>query len=185
VQLTAKVREHALPHDLSTLVLADDRWFEYLMGASADAALITGIDFVPQGPERVRRLAASTQTGIVAFSAQMESEDFDVVSSTPISAIGRAYARLRARHDRVQLLAPDLPQRPGGTLPIRAPALSSPPHASTATTPRSGWCISSPRAATTPSSPGSSGSAARTAPRRSSASPATRPSPCRWSPSGP
>src|SRR5699024_3419668 len=45
VQLTAKVREHALPHDLSTLVLADDRWFEYLMGASADAALITSIDF--------------------------------------------------------------------------------------------------------------------------------------------
>ena len=116
VQLTAKVREHALPHDLSTLVLADDRWFEYLMGASADAALITSIDFAPQGPERVRRLAAATHTGIVAFSAQMEPEDFDVVSSTPISAIGRAYARLRARHDRVQLLAPDLSQRPGGTL---------------------------------------------------------------------
>src|SRR5699024_9452412 len=83
--------------DLSTLVLADDRWFEYLMGASADAALITSIDFAPQGPERVRRLAAATHTGIVAFSAQMEPEDFDVVSSTPISAIGRAYARLRAR----------------------------------------------------------------------------------------
>src|SRR5699024_5716193 len=98
------------------LALADDGWSEYLMGASADAALITSIDFAPQGPERVRRLAAATHTGIVAFSAQMEPEDFDVVSSTPISAIGRAYARLRARHDRVQLPAPDLSQRPGGTL---------------------------------------------------------------------
>ena len=116
VQLTAKVRDDALPHDLSTLVLADDRWFDYLMGASADAALITSIDFVDQGPEQVRRLAASTQTGIVAFSAMMEPENFDVVSSTPISAIGRAYARLRARHERVQLLAPDLSQRVGGTL---------------------------------------------------------------------
>lgn len=116
VQLTAKVRDDALLHDLSTLVLADERWFEYLLGASADAALITSIDFVEQGPQLVRRLAASTQTGIVAFSAEMEPEDFDVVSSTPTSAIRRAYARLRARHDRVQLLAPDLTRRDGGTL---------------------------------------------------------------------
>ncbi|ATG52943.1 LacI family transcriptional regulator [Brachybacterium vulturis] len=116
VQLTAKVRDVALRHDLSTLVLADERWFEYLVGASADAAFITSIDFVEQGPQRVRRLAASTQTGIVAFSAEMEPEDFDVVASTPISAIGRAYAQLRARHDRVHLLAPDLSRRVGGTL---------------------------------------------------------------------
>ncbi|MDN5821468.1 MAG: LacI family transcriptional regulator [Brachybacterium sp.] len=116
VQLTTRVRDDALRHDLSTLVLADERWFEYLLSASADAALITSIDFIEQGPQRVRRLAASTQTGIVAFSAEMEPEDFDVVSSTPTSAIGRAYARLRARHDRVQLLAPDLSRRVGGTV---------------------------------------------------------------------
>ena len=116
VQLTAKVREDALPHDLSTLILADERWFEYLRGASADAALITSIDFIDGGPELVRRLAASTQTGIVAFSAQMDPESFDVVSSTPTAAIGRAYARLRAHHERVQLLAPDLSRRAGGTL---------------------------------------------------------------------
>src|SRR5699024_6413424 len=116
VQLTAKVRAHALPHDLSTLLPADDRWPQYLPGAAAVAAHITRHDFATQGPVPGRRLAAATNTGIVAFSAQMEPEDFDVVSSTPISAIGRAYARLRARHDRVQLLAPGLSPRPGGTL---------------------------------------------------------------------
>src|SRR5699024_2059771 len=124
-----------------TLVLADDRWFEYLMGASADAALITSIDFAPQGPERVRRLAAATHTGIVAFSAQMEPEDFDVVSSTPISAIGRAYARLRARHDRVQLLAPDLSRHPGASAHPRPPrrrarARRRPPRSAGAPRPR-------------------------------------------------
>ncbi|WP_394216253.1 LacI family DNA-binding transcriptional regulator [Brachybacterium vulturis] len=116
VQLTTRVRDDALRHDLSTLVLADERWFEYLLGASADAALITSIDFVDDGPDRVRRLAASTQTGIVAFSTEMQPEDFDVVASTPTSAIARAYSRLRARHDRVHLLAPDLSRRVGGTL---------------------------------------------------------------------
>ena len=116
VQLTAQVRDDALAHDLSTLVLADERWYEYLLGASADAALVTSVDFVADGPDRVRRLASSTHTGIIAFSAQMEPEGFDVVSSTPVRAIGRAYHRLRARHDRVQLLAPDLGRRVGGTL---------------------------------------------------------------------
>ncbi|AXK44217.1 LacI family DNA-binding transcriptional regulator [Brachybacterium saurashtrense] len=116
VQLATQVREDALAHDLSTLILADERWYEYLMGASADAALVTSIDFVDDGPERVRRLAASTQTGLIAFSARMEPERFDVVRSTPVPAIGRAYERLRARHRRVRLLAPELGRRPGGTL---------------------------------------------------------------------
>lgn len=116
MQLTAQVRQGALPHDLSTLVLADERWFDYLLGASADAALLTNIDFIENGPGLVQRLAASTNTGIVAFSTLMEPEDFDVVASSPNRAIGHAYARLRARHDRVQLLAPDLGDRPGGTL---------------------------------------------------------------------
>lgn len=116
VQLTSRVRDDALPHDLSTLVLADERWFEFLMGASADAALITSIDFDDQGPQQVRRLASATQTAIIAFSARMEPENFDVVSSSPLTAIARAYALLRSRHDRVQLLAPDLSRRVGGTL---------------------------------------------------------------------
>lgn len=116
VQLTAQVRDDALAHDLSTLVLADERWYEYLLGASADAALLTSIDFVDDGPGLVRRLAASTHSGLVAFSATMEPEDFDVVSSTPDLAIHRAYELLRARHRRVQMLAPDLERRAGGTL---------------------------------------------------------------------
>jgi DNA-binding LacI/PurR family transcriptional regulator len=113
VQLATRVRGHALPHDLSTLVLADERWYEYLLGASADAALVTSIDFVPDGPAQMRRLADATQTGLVAFSAQMEPEGFDVVASSPLPAIGRAYAHLRSRHERVHLLAPEL-DRPGG-----------------------------------------------------------------------
>ncbi|HEX7352287.1 LacI family DNA-binding transcriptional regulator [Brachybacterium sp.] len=115
VQLTTQVREDALVHDLSTLVLADERWFQYLMGASADAALLTSIDFVEDGPDLTRRLAASTHSGLVAFSAQMEPESFDVVSSTPTRAIAHAYRRLRARHEQVRLLAPDFSHRPGGT----------------------------------------------------------------------
>jgi len=116
VQLTSQVCEDALVHDLSTLVLADDRWYEYLLGASADAALVTSIDFVPDGPEKMRRLAAATQSGLVAFTTMMEPESFDVVSSSPLPAIGRAYRLLRERHERVQLLAPGLDERPGGAL---------------------------------------------------------------------
>ncbi|WP_114854449.1 LacI family DNA-binding transcriptional regulator [Brachybacterium sp. YJGR34] len=114
VQLTAQVRDDALAHDLSTLVLADERWFEYLLGASADAALLTSIDFVEDGPQKLRRLAASTQSGLVAFSATVEPEGFDVVASTPYLAIRRAYRRLRERHERVHLLAPALRGGPGG-----------------------------------------------------------------------
>ncbi|WP_422116606.1 LacI family DNA-binding transcriptional regulator [Brachybacterium sp. UNK5269] len=116
VHLTTQVRHDARPHDFSTLVLADESWFQYLQGASADAALLTSIDFVENGPDLVRRLASTTQSGLVAFSAHMEPEDFDVVRSTPVPAIGHAYAALRARHQRVHLLAPDLPDRPGGVL---------------------------------------------------------------------
>ncbi|WME23264.2 substrate-binding domain-containing protein [Brachybacterium sp. GU-2] len=115
MQLATRVRDRALAHELSTLVLADERWYEYLLGAAADAALVTSIDFVPEGPEQMRRLARSTQTGLVAFSAQMEPEGFDVVSSSPLPAIGSAYARLRSRHERVHLLAPQI-DRPGGVL---------------------------------------------------------------------
>src|SRR5699024_12579012 len=91
-------------------------YYKSRLGASSDSALVTSVDVVADGPDRVLRLASSTHTGIIAFSAQMEPEGFDVVSSTPVRAIGRAYHRLRARHDRVQLLAPDLGRRVGGTL---------------------------------------------------------------------
>lgn len=116
VQLATQVREDALEHDLSTLVLADERWSEYLSGASADAGFITSVDFQEDGPEKVRRLATAVQTGIVAFTAKMDPEGFDVISSTPYRAIGRAYARLRARHETVHLLAPALTTRVPGAL---------------------------------------------------------------------
>lgn len=106
VSLARQVRSDALPHELSTLILADERWYEYLQGASADSAFITSVDFVADGPEKVRRLAETTSSGIVAFSTTMEPESFDVISSSPLAAIGSAYQRLRARHDRVHLLVP-------------------------------------------------------------------------------
>src|SRR5699024_4287326 len=60
---------------------------------------------------------------------QMEPENFDVVSSTPISEFGLAYARLRGRHERLQLLAPDLSLRPGGTRSHpRTRAILNAPH---------------------------------------------------------
>lgn len=106
VSLARQVRRDALPNDLSTLILADERWYEYLQGASADSAFVTSVDFVADGPEKVRRLAETTSTGIVAFTTRMEPESFDVISSSPLAAIRSAYQRLRARHDRVHLLVP-------------------------------------------------------------------------------
>ena len=116
VQLTNQVAADALEHDFSTLVLADERWFEYLSSASADAALVTSIDRVPGAPDQVRRLAASVQSGIVAFSGIMEPEGFDVISSTPYRAMREAFQRLRARHDRVHLLVQRIGAAPEAVL---------------------------------------------------------------------
>ena len=118
VQLVSQVREDALPLGRSTLVLTDPRWYEHLLGAAADAALITAVDLEEDGPQRVRRLASSIRSGLVAFSAQMEPEGFDVVSSSPVPSVHRAYAALRERHGRVHFLAPDLSSRPGGTFSV-------------------------------------------------------------------
>ncbi|WP_341854594.1 LacI family DNA-binding transcriptional regulator [Brachybacterium sp. GPGPB12] len=174
VRLATRVRDRALAHELSTLVLADERWYEYLLGASADAALVTSIDFVPEGPEQMRRLARSTQTGLVAFSAQMEPEGFDVVSSSPSPAIG-APTSGRAHGTSGCTCSPRRSTGPAASSPISAPVPSSRRSAPTATTPRRS-CTSCPRAATTPTVRRSTGSRARTGPVRSSASPATR----RW-----
>lgn len=106
VSLARQVRSDALPHELSTLILADERWYEYLQGASADSAFITSVDFGADGPEKVRRLAETTSSGIVAFTTQMEPENFDVISSSPLEAVRSAYRKLRSRHDRVHLMMP-------------------------------------------------------------------------------
>src|SRR5690625_5304976 len=63
----------------------------------------------------MRRLSASSHSGLVAFSATMEPERFDVIRSSPHRAVRDAYRRLRARHDRVRLLAPDRLHLLGGT----------------------------------------------------------------------
>src|SRR5690625_722216 len=60
VGLAEQVRADALPHDLSTLILADERWYEYISGNAADCAFLTSIDFTDDGPEKVRRLSASS-----------------------------------------------------------------------------------------------------------------------------
>ena len=116
VQLASRVREDALPRGCSTLVLTDERWYEHLLETPADAALITSVDLERDGPRRVRRLADATSSGLIAFSSRMEPDGFDVVSSSPVPAVHRAYACLRSRHDRVHLLAPDLRALEGGTL---------------------------------------------------------------------
>lgn len=117
--LARAVRDRALPEDLSTLILADERWFEFLSGSAFDCSLITGVDFTAEGPEHVRHLARG-QGGIVAFSVRLEPERFDVISSSPLPAVRDAYRRLRARHQRVCLLTgrpvdpgtrPDYPSR--------------------------------------------------------------------------
>lgn len=106
IHLGREVRSRALAHDLSTLVLADERWFDYLSGAFPDCSFITGVDFTEGGAEKVHRLADSKAGGIVAFSTVLEPDGFDVISSSPAPAISRAYAQLRSRHDTVHFLAP-------------------------------------------------------------------------------
>lgn len=86
VQLTSQVRHDALCAGMSTLVLTDPRWYQHLLGADADAALLTAIDLEQDGPRRVRSLSDRTRSGLAAFSAQMEPERFDVVSSSPVPA---------------------------------------------------------------------------------------------------
>ena len=76
------MRDDALEYDLSTLVLADERWFEYCWAprqTPASSPASTSARTVPRRcgawphrPDRDRRL-----------HAKMEPESFDVISSTP------------------------------------------------------------------------------------------------------
>ena len=116
VALAREVRDSALEHSLSTLVLADERWYEYLSGASPDCAFITGVDFVDDGPAKVQRLASGLAGGLVAFSTLMEPESFDVIHSSAFPAIGKAYRKLRARHARVHFMARTPRDNPAGAL---------------------------------------------------------------------
>lgn len=116
ISLAQEVCVRALPSGQSTLVLADERWFEFLSGASHDCSFVTSVDHSPEAPDRLRQLARGAG-GIVAFSERIAPEGFDVVSSSALPAVADAYRRLRARHDRVAFLAlpgPGLLERPHG-----------------------------------------------------------------------
>jgi DNA-binding LacI/PurR family transcriptional regulator len=104
LSLAGAVRDRALPEDLSTLILGDERWFEFLSGSAFDCSFVTSIDFTPEGPEQVRHLARG-QSGIVAFSERIEPERFDVISSSALPAVHAAYQRLRARHESVAFMS--------------------------------------------------------------------------------
>lgn len=104
IALTRSVRERALPHGLSTVVLADERWYEFLGGYASDCAFVTGAEVGQDGQARIGRLSRSG-IRVVAFSTQLEPDGFDVVSSSSLQAARDAFDQLRTRHDRVDFLA--------------------------------------------------------------------------------
>lgn len=101
--LTRAVRTAALPKNLSTVVLTDDTWYAFLTGYASDAALVSGVDHQADGIERTRTLARSG-IEIVALSDVLDAEGFDVISSSALPAITKAYRRLRTRHPSVAML---------------------------------------------------------------------------------
>lgn len=117
ISLTRAVRARAQRHDLATVVLTDERWYQFLSGYASDCAFVTGIDLDPKGPAQVTRLARSG-IEIVAFSELIEPDGFDVVCSPSGPAVRQAYARLRARHDQVAYLATELPTDLHAAAPI-------------------------------------------------------------------
>lgn len=103
ISLTRAVRDLALPHELATVVLADERWFEFLSGYASDCAFVTSVDSTPGGADQVRRLARSG-IEVVAFSELLEPDGFDVIASSAEAAVREAYALLAGRHPRVSFL---------------------------------------------------------------------------------
>lgn len=118
ISLTRAVRERALERGLSTVVLADESWFDFLGGYASDVAFVTGADASPEGVEHLRRLARGG-VEIVAFGTGIEPDGFDVVRSTADAAVRDAYAMLRERHEVVSFLGsvPVDPEHP----PYRRP----------------------------------------------------------------
>jgi LacI family transcriptional regulator len=103
VSLARAVRERALPHDMSTLILGDERWSAFLQGTSYDCSFVTGADFLPDGLQQLRAVSQGAP-GIVAFTELFEPEQFDVIHSSALPAVAGAYDLLRARHDKVTYL---------------------------------------------------------------------------------
>ncbi|MFC0672376.1 LacI family DNA-binding transcriptional regulator [Brachybacterium hainanense] len=103
ISLAQQVCLRALPRGLSTLTLADERWFEFLSGSPHDCSFVTSVDFSESAADQVRQLSRGNG-GIVAFSERIEPESFDVVCSSAEPAVAQAYDSLRARHDQVSFL---------------------------------------------------------------------------------
>lgn len=100
IALTQAVREKAMEAGLSTVLLADEGWYEFLSSYASDCAFVTGIDLDTEGEKKIWRLS---QNGIqvVAFSEQMEADFCDVISSSAFPSVKAAYARLKERHEVV------------------------------------------------------------------------------------
>lgn len=121
-QVAHAVRAAARPRKLSTVVLADDTWSEFLSGYASDAAFVNWVDSEPDAHERLIALARSG-VQLVVYSEKLEADGFDVISSSASSAVARAYAHLRSRHERVALLARKVPSF------ASRPSYPSPAHA--------------------------------------------------------
>lgn len=108
ISLARAVRSRALPHDLATVVLTDERWYEFLSGYASDCAFVTGADLVEGGQEQVARLARSGLE-IVAFGETLVPDGFDIVASSAAPAVAAAYRRLHETWGTVGYLSPTLP----------------------------------------------------------------------------
>lgn len=108
VSLTRAVRGRASPRGLSTVVLADESWYEFLTGYASDCAFVTGADLDPEGQAKIARLARSG-IGVVAFGSDLEPDGFDVVTSSSLQAARDAYDLLASRHENVAYLATSAP----------------------------------------------------------------------------
>ncbi|WP_232549918.1 LacI family DNA-binding transcriptional regulator [Propioniciclava soli] len=102
-RVAQEVQRRAHPQGFSTLALVDETWYEFLLGYTPGVALITSTDFDETGLAKVNDLADRGAT-LVVFATEASADRFDVISSSPVAATRAAYARLRARHDRVHLL---------------------------------------------------------------------------------
>src|SRR5699024_1150314 len=105
-ELAHQVSVRAQTVGLSTVVLADESWFEFLQGHQFDCAFVTGADFTRATREMVAELGRQGRR-LVVFSELSPADDFDVISSQMTPAVAKAYGQQRSRHDRVHFKATD------------------------------------------------------------------------------
>ena len=103
-QLTIEVQARAGQRELSTLSLADETWFEFLLGFRPGVAFVTSTDFEVGGLERVEQLS-DQGLNLVVFSTAASADRYDVISSSAVEPTREAYVSLRRRHDHVHFLS--------------------------------------------------------------------------------